>query len=53
MVADIGVTPRQLLSQIAMNLAVIGNIAFAKAYWFRRGWIARKLFSRNKVQHDQ
>ena len=53
MVAQIGVTPRQLLPQIAMNLTVIGIVALAQAYWFRRGWIANKLFSRNKVQHDQ
>lgn len=49
MVAQIGVTPRQLLPQIAMNLAVIGIISLAQAYWFRRGWIA----NRNKVQHEQ
>lgn len=48
MVAQIGVTPRQLLPQIAMNLAVIGIISLAQAYWFRRGWGAGKLFSRNK-----
>jgi hypothetical protein len=53
MVAQIGVTPRQLLPQIAMNLAVIGIISLAQAYWFRRGWVANKLFSRNKVQHVQ
>jgi hypothetical protein len=48
MVAQIGVTPRQLLPQIAMNLAVICIISLAQAYWFRRGWVAGKLFSRNK-----
>lgn len=49
MVAQIGVTPRQLLPQIALNLAVISIIALAQKYRLRQGGIARKLFSSNKV----
>lgn len=52
MVAQIGVTPRQLAPQIAMNFAMIGAISLAQAYWFREGWFNNKPFSRNKVQHD-
>lgn len=52
MVAQIGVTPRQLLAQLAMNFAIIITISIVQAYWFRRGWIAEKLVNRNIVGHD-
>ena len=44
MVAQIGVTPLQLLPQIAMNFAVIGSVSLVQAYWFRRGWFAIRRF---------
>lgn len=43
MVAQIGVTPRQLLAQIAMNFLIIIAISLVQAYWFKRGWILEKL----------
>lgn len=48
-VAQIGVTPRQLLAQIAMNFAVIVMVSLAQAYWFRKGWIANNIIYRNKA----
>ncbi len=48
MVAQIGVTPRQLLAQIAMNFAIIVVVSLAQAYWFRQGWIANNVIYRNK-----
>jgi len=50
--AQIGVTPRQLLAQIAMNFAIIIFISVVQAYWFRKGWIADNVIHRNKGQHD-
>lgn len=35
-VIQIGVTPRKLLQQIAMNRALLGIISLVYAYWFRR-----------------
>ena len=44
MVAQIGVTPLQLLPQIAMNFAVIVSVSLVQAYWFRRDWFNSKRF---------
>ena len=41
MVVQIGVTPRQLLPQMAMNFAIVGIISLLQAYWFRRGWFEK------------
>jgi hypothetical protein len=49
MVAQIGVTPRQLLAQIAMNFLIIIVISLIQAYWFNKGWIVDKLIKRPNV----
>ena len=49
MVAQIGVTPRQLIAQIAMNFAIIIFISLVQAYWLRKGWIANNIIYRNKA----